>query len=114
MTKRELCVVMGKTIRAERQSRGLTIDELSELVNISPGYMGLIERGERGVTTHKLMNFSHIFGLPTDNFFQHCSVEVPSGVKVLRDKINLLTSGFSEKELGFLVVVVQEFRQMRP
>ncbi|MCD8157346.1 MAG: helix-turn-helix transcriptional regulator [Clostridiales bacterium] len=40
--------LIGMNIRYERQLRNLTIEELSEIIGIAPGFLGLIERGQRG------------------------------------------------------------------
>jgi len=111
MTKYELRAVLGQNIRAERRSRGLTIDELSEVMDITPSHMGLIERGERGVTAHNLFRFSRVFGLPIDCLFHHEEAEVPSGVKVLQQKLSVLTSSFTERELSFVITVVYGMRK---
>ncbi|MCL2235771.1 MAG: helix-turn-helix transcriptional regulator [Defluviitaleaceae bacterium] len=83
MTRKELCTLIGMNIRAERHSRGLTIDEFAELLDLSPGFVGLIERGERGVTAYNLLKISRVLGTPTDNFYTHTKTKTPSGVKVL-------------------------------
>jgi len=111
MTKYELRAVLGQNIRAERHSRGLTVDELSELMDITPGFLGLIERGERGITAFNLLKFSSVFGLPIDSLFHHNKVEAPDGVKVLHQKLGSLTSNFTERELTFVIQMIHGIRQ---
>jgi transcriptional regulator with XRE-family HTH domain len=41
---------VGETIRALREARGLTLDELANAVGISRPYLNNIERGERRLT----------------------------------------------------------------
>lgn len=43
-------VRVGETIRALREARGLTLDELANAVGISRPYLNNIERGERRLT----------------------------------------------------------------
>lgn len=38
---------VGEVIREKRQSMKMSLEELSSLASISPGYLGLIERGKR-------------------------------------------------------------------
>jgi transcriptional regulator with XRE-family HTH domain len=46
--------VVGRHLRAYRKSRGLTQEELAEVLGIHRTYMGGIERGERNLTLKSL------------------------------------------------------------
>ncbi|MEA5504550.1 helix-turn-helix transcriptional regulator [Halotia wernerae UHCC 0503] len=48
-------VEIGKNIRAIRESKGLSQEELAELIEIDRTYIGGIERGERNVTSSGLL-----------------------------------------------------------
>lgn len=50
---------MREWLRTARQSKGLTMKDLSELLNISESYYSLIENGER----QKKMDISLVDGL---------------------------------------------------
>lgn len=45
---------IGRRIREERTLRGLSIEKLAELAEITPSFLGLIERGERKLSVHTL------------------------------------------------------------
>lgn len=58
--------IIGSNIRFERQKRDLTIDELSEILNIAPGFLGLIERGQRGTSIKNLCKIANFFSITLD------------------------------------------------
>lgn len=45
---------IGRRIREERTLRGLSIEKLAELAEVTPSFLGLIERGERKLSVHTL------------------------------------------------------------
>ncbi|MBW4674115.1 MAG: helix-turn-helix domain-containing protein [Desmonostoc geniculatum HA4340-LM1] len=51
-------VEIGKNIRAIRESKGLSQEELAELVEIDRTYIGGIERGERNVASLNLIRIA--------------------------------------------------------
>ena len=57
---------IGNRIRKLRLSYGLNITKLSELLDISESYLGLIERGQRNLATPKLIKTSEIFHVTLD------------------------------------------------
>ncbi len=56
--------LIGSNIRFERQKRDLTIEELSEILNIAPGFLGLIERGQRGTSIKNLCKIAEFLVFP--------------------------------------------------
>ena len=112
MTKERLKIIMGENIRRERIALGMSIDELAQLLALTPGFLGLIERGERGVTPYNLFKLADIFGLPTDKFFYRIQSDSSTEVEGRRRKIYCLTTGFREKELNFVIQVIKGVRRM--
>lgn len=45
---------IGRRIREERTLRSLSIEKLAELAEVTPSFLGLIERGERKLSVHTL------------------------------------------------------------
>ena len=62
----EYIKIIGSNIRYERQKRNLTIEELSEIINVAPGFLGLIERGQRGTSIKNLCKIANFFSLTLD------------------------------------------------
>ena len=55
---------IGERIRWERQKLGLTQKELSEKLEISPSYLGALERGSRPISASisaRIHNFLNIY-----------------------------------------------------
>ena len=59
---------IGARIRREREALRMSLEELAGMVGISSAFLGLIERGNRGVKIDKLARFADIFGLTVNDF----------------------------------------------
>ena len=117
MTKKRLKGIIGDNIRNQRISRNISIDELSELLGLTPGFVGLIERGQRGATPSTLYKLSGIFGMTIDDFFNENDGSLLTlGEKRLlksadkRRRIETLTSDFTGREIDFLIRIIKSVR----
>lgn len=122
MTKNKLRVIIGENIRNERVSRNISTDELAEMLGLTPGFIGLIERGQRGATPITLFKLSNIFGMTIDSFFYKRS-ETPlsfseeekwstDDTSEKRRKIDSLIFDFEDKELDFVISMLKNIRIM--
>ena len=59
---------IGSGIRTERQRLGWTIAELAERVGLTPGAIGMVERGESDPSLSSLRRISEALGLPMFRF----------------------------------------------
>ena len=66
MNKADLRKLLGKRIREMRHVFNISREELAEILDISVSSLGLIERGERGVTLLNLIKVSDTFGISID------------------------------------------------
>ena len=113
ITKNQLRIIIGENIKRERISRNMTIYELAELLGQTSGFVGLIERGQRGTTISNLLKLSDIFGVPIDCLI-HCAQKEPISVtQQLRSKILGLISDFTESELSCTFYTVKSLRMMK-
>lgn len=62
--------ILGRRIREERNKRGWTIEQLAEKVNLSPSFLGCVERGERALSIEKLYTISELFEVTTDSLIK--------------------------------------------
>lgn len=62
--------IIGTNVRFKRQEYNLTIEDLSEIVDIAPGFLGLIERGQRGTSIINLIKISDFFGVTLDDLIK--------------------------------------------
>lgn len=116
MTKDRLRMIIGENVRNERTARNISMDELSEMLELSPGFVGLIERGHRGTTPITLYKLADVFGISIDELFYSPSLsfseERAPKDQANRKKIDSLIVDFSEKELEFVVSVLKGVRAM--
>ena len=117
MNKFKLRIVIGENVRKERLARGISIDELADLLGLTSGFVGLIERGQRGATPITLYKLSTVFGTPIDKFFYRSEDSLPSLVEapsehIKREKLASLTSDFSDAEVNFVITVVKGLRSV--
>lgn len=111
---------IGKNIRKERISRNISIDELAEMLCLSPAFVGLIERGQRGAKIDNLIKISEIFnvdinniiyGSNNSNYIVSENKEKPKETKV--KTLITLMHDLNEKELDFVISVVRNLKKLR-
>ncbi len=116
MNKGSLKKAIGENIREARIKKDMSIDELSELLELSPGFVGLIERGQRGATAYTLYKLSEIFQTKIDNFFsgssQPVSLKEENPVNVKREKVQTILYGLNTAELDFVIDMIKNLKQM--
>ena len=56
-----MCLVIGENIRNYRKSKNISLDELAEQLELSQGYVGLVERGRRCLNLFTLLKSCDTF-----------------------------------------------------
>lgn len=69
MSKRDL-QKFGKRLKTLRIDRDLTQLELAEILDMSPNFIGMIERGERNTTVENVFNIARALGVKPSNLFE--------------------------------------------
>ncbi|MCL2399051.1 MAG: helix-turn-helix domain-containing protein [Defluviitaleaceae bacterium] len=92
---------IGRRIRELRVSYNLSIDRLAEMLEITPGFLGLVERGERGATIERLTSLSKIFRVPLD--YLVLGSESVSPTKQSDNTVKFLERILNEQEMSKLV-----------
>lgn len=59
--------IIGTNIRYERRLRGLTIDDFAKIIGMAPGFVGLIERGQRGTSISNMVKIAEFFNITLDD-----------------------------------------------
>ena len=101
---------MGLRIRNERLKNKLTIEKLCEMLEVSPSFIGLVERGESGISLEKLYKLSEIFHVSTDYILMG---EQRTQDVVKRSKLEILNTHFydySDEELDFVLELLKFLR----
>jgi transcriptional regulator with XRE-family HTH domain len=57
---------IGNRIRIQRDNFGMSREKLSELLNLSPYFLGQIERGQRKMSINTLINISQCLHISID------------------------------------------------
>jgi len=87
-------VKIGNRIRIEREKFDMTRENLSEILNISPYFLGQLERGERKMSINTLINLSECLHISIDYlFFEKVSTNTST------DVLHSLINKCSEKEI---------------
>lgn len=69
MSKRDL-QKFGKRLKSLRLDRDLTQLELAEILDMSPNFIGMIERGERNTTVENVFKIARALGIKASNLFE--------------------------------------------
>jgi len=94
-------VEIGNRIRIERENFDMTREKLSELLNISPNFLGQIERGERKMSINTLINISECLHISIDYlFFEQENINN-------ENVLSSLLSRCSEKEINVIEAIIK-------
>ena len=117
-TKEQIRKIIGKNIRRERLLRDISIEAFATMMGLTPGFIGLIERGQRGTTSSCIYQISKLFDISTDVLFENHEYdenELPEiyKEKALHEKISNLTLDFNQKELAYAANMLFTLRGLR-
>ena len=114
MTNEHLRRVIGENIRQERLARNLSVDELAKLIGRTPGFLGLIERGERGATALTLHRLADLWSISIDNLFygNPSATRNVNDIQVKRNKLSSLTNALDNEQLDLITSIVKSVQTM--
>ncbi|MBR1681177.1 helix-turn-helix transcriptional regulator [bacterium] len=69
MSKKDL-QKFGKRLKALRLDHNLTQLELAEILDMSPNFIGMIERGERNTTVENVFRIARALNIKPYNLFE--------------------------------------------
>lgn len=69
MSKRDL-QKFGKRLKLLRLDKNLTQLELAEILDMSPNFIGMIERGERNTTVENVFKIARALNIKPSNLFE--------------------------------------------
>ena len=95
----DITKVLGSRIKEERIKKGFTIEKLAEIMELTPSFLGLIERGKRCLSVENLYKISEIFGITIDslvkgNLYAEDNVTRFEELKVLMNEMDDTRFGF--------------------
>jgi len=118
LSSKELKKAIGSNIRREREKRGISIDELAAMLNLSSAFIGLIERGQRGAKLMNLMIIAEIFELSLDELVLSESnpnkIEiVPDSLEAKKATIKSLMFSLSAERLDFIIIIMKNLMELK-
>ena len=123
MTKERLRILIGENIRRERKSRGISLNELAELMGLTTGFVGLVERGTRGTSPYTLFQLSNILDISIDKLIYRKIISDPSYIEeneepetasqVKHKKLKSLIYDFEDEEMDFVLKVIEDVIKMK-
>ncbi len=69
MSKKDL-QKFGNRLKGLRRQRDLTQLELAEILDMSPNFIGMIERGERNTTVENVFKIARALNVKPSNLFE--------------------------------------------
>lgn len=97
---------IGIRIRSERLKNRLTIEKLCEMLEVSPSFIGLVERGESGISLEKLYKLTEIFQVSADYLIKGIDSPHTNPQHQERSKIAILNTylyDYTDEELDFVL-----------
>jgi len=101
---------IGENIRIARKSKNLTIDMLSELIGISPSFLGTLERGESSLSVETLIGVCKALGVSADSIIIEQNATPNPYISDKKDTIATLLNNATDDELSFLIDYVKLYR----
>lgn len=93
---------IGDKIRIEREKFGISREKFAELLNLSPYFIGQIERGERKMSINTLINVSECLHVSIDYLIFGDAVNPEE-----YNRLHNLISKCSEKEVKFIEEILK-------
>jgi transcriptional regulator with XRE-family HTH domain len=112
--------IIGTNIRYERRRRGLTIDDFAKIIGMAPGFLGLIERGQRGTSIKNLVAMASFFDISMDELItkdlsnEGLEVRESDTTKAAKAKraLKSLVTSLNEEEAIFITSVIKSMNKM--
>ena len=112
--------IIVSNIRYERKRRGLTIDDFAKVIGMAPGFLGLIERGQRGTSVKNMVAIAEFFDISLDDLI---TKDLSNGGADMKDMENTrsakarralksLVSSLTEDEIVFITSVIKSMNKM--
>jgi transcriptional regulator with XRE-family HTH domain len=100
---------IGPRIRKLREANQLSREKLADVLGLSDSYIGLIERGTRGITINNLIKIGDYFDVPVEYFISH-----PSHSSNLNNNPRLLEISnhikhLADEDYQCLIKIIEEF-----
>jgi transcriptional regulator with XRE-family HTH domain len=96
---------VGENVRNARLNKGLTIEQLAELADISDSFLGVAERGTSGFSIETIIKLSKALNVTTDSLLLENSPSQEPSSKA--DTLMTILSGCADDEIDFMIDYVK-------
>ncbi|GHU52722.1 hypothetical protein AGMMS49975_09100 [Clostridia bacterium] len=106
--------ILGNNIRREREKRGLSLIDVAEVIGVTANYIGLVERGRRGIMPPKLIILAESFEITIDELLRGTPQEEetdPDGIGGRRAALKTLAYNLDENQLNFVITIIKELKK---
>ena len=101
--------MFGKRVRTRRKSLGLSQEQLAELCDLHPTYIGQLERGEKNASLETIMSVCRGLDITPSELFRNISA---NGEKTTADSIYELTLQMSDKEQKAILEIIKSIKSI--
>lgn len=101
--------LIGKRIKEHRQRRNLTQEMLAELIEMSPGYMSLIETGRKKASLETLLSICRVLSITLNELLTGNQIPLDTDYNL---EIAELMSGCNEYERRIVYEIMKTVREM--
>ncbi len=95
--------IIGRKVQILRKKKGLTQEQLSEMIGISPHYLSALERGVYNIKLETLVNILNCLGCSADEVF--CDV-VDKSYAITASRLSEKLEGLPSAEQAKILAVV--------
>lgn len=100
-------IQVGNRIRIERENFDMSRENLAELLDLSPYFIGQVERGERKMSISTLINVSQCLHISIDYLiFGKETINTTSTINITNESYSLLNK-CSEKEIKTIIAIIK-------
>ena len=111
MTKRNICIILGKRIKEERLKRGMTQEELSEKINLNPKSVSFLERGCGVPSFDTFINIAKVFDVSLDSLLMYDKKDNTKKDNFI-SQIYYQLSDLTNEQQEFFLKTIKEFKKL--
>ena len=101
---------VGENVRNARLNKGLTIEQLAELVDVSDSFLGVAERGTSGFSIETIIKLAKVLDVTTDSLLLESTFTQSPSTKL--ETLTTLLSKCSDQEIDFMIEYVKLSKKM--
>lgn len=104
-------LALGQHIKAAREKKNMTQEELAAAVNYSVDHMSVIERGVKTPKLEKLIDIANVLGVGTDYLLQaDLDAATKLQASIISESISALPSDGQRKVMKVLETLINEMK----